>query len=112
MKLARTKNTNKKYDSYFNRWSKWSTQFSEIQVLPAKSIHVALFLVSLIQQEESLSIIESCVYAIKRFHGISSFEDPCATALCRNILEAAKITCERKKRRKEPFKVCNLKDIY
>ena len=53
--VSRAPNTVKKYRGYFNQCFRWCEKFTEVQNLPAKEIHVALFLVSLIQ----ICILES-----------------------------------------------------
>ena len=100
-----------KYTGYFNQWSRWCEKFTEVQNLPAKEIHVALFLVSLIQTNTTYDVIESHVYAIKWYHRIASFKDPC-NVLCNNILEAAKRTCSRSVTKKQPLSVENIRRIF
>ena len=102
----------KKYETYFNRWSKWCSGFEEVVVFPARDIHVVLFIVSLIQSRESYSVIESCFYAIKHAHKIGNLDDPTSSSLTRYALEAAKRTCSRPVRKKEPITPDHIKRIH
>ncbi len=44
LKKSRAENTNKKYESAFRKWEKWSKKFDEIKTFPIKKIHVVLYL--------------------------------------------------------------------
>jgi len=112
LERSRAESTLKKYECYFKRWSTWCDIFKEIDDFPAQSIYVALFLTSLVQQNESFSVIESVFYAIKHFHVVASVPDPTSSNLTRYILEAAKRICDRPTRKKEPLTFANLMDIY
>ena len=109
---SRSKNTQDRYKSGFNKWLTWSEKFSEISSLPAKPIHVALFLTKLLQSNESLSVIESSFYAIKHFHKIACLDDPTSSDLCKNMLEAAKRTAKNVIKKKEPISSLHLHLIY
>ena len=74
----------------FKKWHSWTESFSEVKSLPTKDLHVALYLVNLIQNGESLAVIKNTFYAIKFFHNLGNWKDPCESSLCTNILEAVK----------------------
>ena len=43
LKHSKAKNTQVKYYRGFDRWRSWASQFTEVNVLPACSIYIALF---------------------------------------------------------------------
>ena len=109
---AREVNTNKKYECYFNKWSKWCEQFNEVNSLPANEDHVALFLASLIQDEKPITTIEAHFYSIEYFHKLALYENPCESKLCGRLMEAARRTCKNKSERKEPIEINHLLKVY
>ena len=109
---SRSKNAQDRYKSGFNKWFNWSEKFAEISSLPAKPIHVALFLTKLIRSNDSLCVIESAFYAIKHFHKIASLDDPTSSDLCKNRLEAAKRTTTKVTKEKESISSLHLGLIY
>ena len=71
---------------------------------PAQEIHVVLFLVSLIQSGQSLSVLESYYYAINWHHSFGKY-NPCQGNLCKATLEAAKRILKRTVVKKEPLTI-------
>ena len=60
-------------------------------------------MVSLIQNGETYDVIESCHYAIKHFHNIAGKRDPTDTKLNDYVLDTAKRTCRRQRKKKHPI---------
>jgi hypothetical protein len=87
---SKAKNTRKKYCRGFERWQNWARSFTEIVVLPASSVHVCLFIVSLIQHGVSCSILDEVRYGLKWVHEIAGYENPCNGPLVLSVFEAAK----------------------
>lgn len=87
---SKAKNTQKKYRRGFESWKKWASNFPEVTILPASYVYVCLFLLSLIQDGVSCSIIDEVHYGLKWFHKIAGYEDPCNAAIVLSTLEAAK----------------------
>jgi len=83
---SRADNTVKKYSTYYNKWSSWCLLY-HIPALPAKGEHVALFLTSLIQNNQSADVMEAVYYAIEYFHKINLCDSPYATASHAEIFE-------------------------
>ena len=111
MKASHAENTNKKYNCYFNKWKRWCEQFDEVKLLPADECHIALFLASLYQQEESADVIELCYYAIQFHHKLYLADDIFPSVLCQNIVKAAKRN-RKKKKKKEPITVNDLHKVF
>lgn len=109
---SRAKNTIDKYTCYFKQWEKWCEQFPEVKAIPANEYHVAIFMCSLIQNEQSAAVVESIFYAIKHFHKINLVNDPFETSLGECIVDAAKRTCTKRIQKKEPISVKHLKQVY
>ena len=101
---SRSDNTTKKYQCYFNKWSKWCDYFTEVSALPAQASHVILFMVSLVQSDESFTAIESVFYAIKHFHNLGGLPDPTTSVLASYVLDAAKRICHRKRKKKTTYR--------
>lgn len=101
-----------KYQCYYNKWSKWCLSFDEVQPLPAQSQHVLLFIVSLMQDGESFSVIESCFYSIKHFHKIADLPDPTDTNLIKYVLDAAKRSNRKQRGKKQPMTKENIVSIH
>ena len=112
LQKSRSDNTTKKYQCYFNKWSKWWDYFTEVSALPAQASHVILFMVSLVQSDESFAAIESVFYAIKHFHNLGGLPDPTTSVLASYVLDAAKRICHRKRKKKQPIVIEHIRKIY
>ena len=91
--------TNKKYDSYFSKFKSWCRQFN-LEYLPAKASTVTIYLTRLIQAGCSVSVLNSNFYAVKWYHDMHLFNDPCSNKLVNNVLEGAKECCQSLLKRK------------
>ena len=107
----REKSAIKKYQSYFNSWQEWSLSVS-MQALPAKQFHVALYILSLIQQDSSFPVIESSFYVISFYHLLLNLESSCKSPVVKNMLQAAKRVKHHKTRKKKAITVEKIKKIY
>lgn len=86
---SRCESTNKKYFGAFCRWE----QFIKSEggaALPGEPIHVALYLTKLIDQKQSVSVIQSALYSIKWAHKIRGLQDPTDNHFVSTLLESAK----------------------
>ena len=108
---SRADNTVKKYNTYYNKWSSWCLLY-RISALPAKGEHVALFLTSLIQNNQSADVIEAVYYTIEYFHKINLCDTPYETSLCEMILEASRKLLKARKKKKEPLTADHFRSIY
>jgi hypothetical protein len=89
---AWSSNTNKVYQSSFKKWATWADAFPEISALPARPIHVCLYLVALGQQQVSVATLNSVLAAIAWAHRIAGMESPSEN-------KTVKITMEGLRRR-------------
>ena len=111
LEASRSVNTNKKYSCYFEKFEKWCSMFPEVKAYPSQESHVVLYLVSLIQSGQSLSVIESSFYSIKHYNVFCKV-NPCDSKLCKMLLEAAKRLCKNSLTKKNPITVEMLNKIY
>ena len=67
---CKSSNTMKSFYRVFMRWKSWATSnvFHQIGRLPAKAIHVALYLACLVQQSVSPSPVVHVFYGIRWAH--------------------------------------------
>lgn len=65
IKHSKARNTQVKYYRGFDRWRSWASKFTEITVLPAWSIYIALFVFKLIQDNVSCHIVDEVYYGVK-----------------------------------------------
>jgi len=89
---CKSSNTVTNYYYGFLRWQKWalSNGISSEFILPAKTIHVALYLACLVQQSSSTSPINQAFNSIRWAHNIASRSSPTYSDLVNNILEGEK----------------------
>ena len=95
--------TTKKYCGAFLRWKKWALDKHEVQVFPAKPIHVALYLNFLIQKAKSSAPVVEAVNALSWVHQLSTVEDPTEHSLVRQVLAASKRILAHHTAKKEPI---------
>ena len=86
IKHSKAKNTQVKYYHGFDRWRSWASKFTEVNVLSACSIYIALFVIKSIQDNLSCHIIDEVHYGIKWVHEISGYENPCNSSIVISIL--------------------------
>ncbi|KAK3107307.1 hypothetical protein FSP39_011571 [Pinctada imbricata] len=100
---CRSTSTVKGYYSSFMRWKKWAIQNSIQECLPARSLHVAIYLSCLVQQSKSPSPVIQAFYGIKWAHSVISVKSPTDSDLVKNVLEGAKRRLSHSVQKKEPI---------
>lgn len=95
--------TVKKYSGAYGRWKKWSTSHNEVHTLPAKPVHVALYLTYLAQSAKTPSPLEEAVNALSWVHKMATVEDVPAHPLVVQALAGAKRILAHKTKKKEPL---------
>lgn len=102
---SKSNNTVQNYYYGFLRWKKWalSNGISSEFILPAKPIHVAIYLACLVQQNRTPSPINQAFYSIRWAHKIISVISPTDSDLVKNILEGAKRRLSVPIKKKEPI---------
>lgn len=82
--------TIKKYSGAFGRWKKWAASRQEIPTLPAKPIHVALYLSYLAQSARTAAPLEEAVNALSWVHRMATVEDIMDHPIVVQVLAVAK----------------------
>ena len=113
---ARAPSTVLKYKSGWLRWREWARSKFGVPVIPAKPLHIALFISELAKRSSENNIgvspIESTVYAIKWGHAMAGIEAcPVSHPLVKFALEGAKRRLARPVQPKEPLSVSTVQAI-
>ena len=108
---SREPSTIKKYECYFRSWEIWSSSVY-IKTLPAEPVSIALYILHLIQYDQSFPVIESSFYAINFYHSMFNLDNPCKSPVVKNMLEAAKRIKHHKIRKKKAISVEQIRQIY
>ncbi|CAH3044907.1 unnamed protein product, partial [Porites lobata] len=108
---AKAPSTVLKYKSGWLRWREWALSKIGVPVIPAKPLHIALFISELAKRSSEnnigVSSIESAVYAIKWGHAMAGFE-ACPVS---HPLKAPKRRLARPVQPKEPLSVSTVQAI-
>jgi integrase len=95
--------TIKKYSGAFGRWKKWAASRREVTSLPAKPIHVALYLSYLAQSARTAAPLEEAVNALSWVHRMATVEDITDHPIVVQVLAGAKRLLAHKTTKKEPI---------
>lgn len=85
---SKSSSTTKKYQSYFNKFKIFMSEHNK-SYLPASDMNVALFVVHLLNNNSSHSVITSCVYGIKWMHNLFGYKDPTVTSHIKDLLSTS-----------------------
>lgn len=108
--LSKSESTNKAYTHSFQRWTTFlrSHGYSE---LPAKRVHVALYIIHLLDNGASYASVHSTINSIKWMHSICGLDDPTENSYVKSLQDSAKRLSAKPVRRKDPvdticYRVC------
>lgn len=99
--LSKSEITNKTYTQYFQRWAKFIKDHGYSEV-PAKSVHVALYLTHFLDCGASYSTVNSTIYSIKWIHNLCGLDDPTDNLFVKSLQDSAKKLSAKPVRRKDP----------
>ena len=88
--VSRAPSTLKGYHAHFQKWKAWAARFPEVIFFPALELHVALYLISLIQSGYSFTTISLAYYSISFFHKSCAVPNPCDSSFVKAVLEGCK----------------------
>ena len=99
-----------KYKSGWLRWRAWASSKIGVPVIPAKPLHIALFISELasicVANSTGVSSVEAVVYGIKWAHSMTGLDIcPVSHPLVKSSLEGAKRKLARPVQPKEPLSV-------
>jgi len=86
---SKSSSTTLKYRSYFNKFKVFMSEYKK-SYLPASDMNVALFIVHLLNNNCSHSVITSCVYGIKWMHNLFGYKDPTLNVHLKDLLSTSK----------------------
>lgn len=108
--LSKNESTNKAYTHSFQRWTTFirSHGYSE---LPAKPVHVALYITHFLDNGAAYASLNSTIYSIKWMHSICGLDDPRDNSYVKSHQDSAKRLSAKPVRRKDPvdticYRVC------
>ena len=93
---SRAANTIKSYTVGYRKWEDWTKRY-DATPLPGNPVTVALYLLSLLQSEHTLAVIENSFYGIKFIHKTLLKDDPTEYLLVKEMLEVAKRKTSQKR---------------
>ena len=105
LEALREKSTIKAYNSAFRSFKLWVQGFIELLYLPASSKSVSLYVLALIQQGKSYSVVKLAICAISWFHRMSDLVDVTKTNMVQIVVEGAKRLVSDVIIKKEPMTV-------
>ena len=109
---ARAPATTNMYHRAFRKWMDFALSKLNISFLPAKPVHVAIYLQHVLESTNSSSSVDTTFYAIKWAHEIVGVASPTDNRVVSRVREAAKrILGAGRPNRKEPLSVEVLKEI-
>jgi site-specific recombinase XerD len=111
IKCARADNTNIQYMAAFKRWKVWASYYKEINVFPANSKHVLLYLAHLAKEGTSTSVINLAVSSIAWAHTTKGLVSPTEDILLKEAITGLRRKCCKVKMAKEPLSLVNLESI-
>lgn len=98
----RAQGTVNTYISAYRLWKRWASAHG-VCPIPADGMALALYIVSLIQQQRSVSSINSAVYGIDWVHRKNGHGRPSEYSVVKQVTEAARRILAKPKSRKEPL---------
>ncbi len=93
--------SSKNYCYGFLRWKKWAGNYEEVSVLPAKPFYVALYLLRVLQDARSASVVDLAAYSINWAHRMAGIQSPTSEQCVKVVLECAKRRLSGKKVKKD-----------
>ena len=105
---SKADSTLSKYQSGWSRWREWALSKRGVPVIPARPLHIALFLTELCQSAEAkglgCSSLVAAIYSIRWAHETAGIQDcPTNNPIVKSSLEGAKRRLSRPVQPKQPL---------
>ena len=101
---SRASGTTDAYRRAFQRWKSFASSKDEMQVFPARTEHVALYLQHVLDTTNSHSAVDSAIYGIQWAHNLAGIPSPTDGPIIHSISRAAKkLIGTRSVNKKEPI---------
>lgn len=108
---SRAASTSSLYLRRYRKWADWCSSYAEISPIPAKELHVALYLKHLSTTAVGSSVIEQAFYAISWAHDIAGVCNPCKSTFVIHVKESAVRQLKKPINKKEPITPSHLKKL-
>jgi hypothetical protein len=113
-KAVRSENTIRKYQLYFLKFRQFMIDNNKCS-LPASSMLVTIFVVHLLENNCSYSIVCSYAYSIKCIHNLYGYSDPTDSVHVKDLLSSSKRNVNKPRFKKDivtPFHIKSLFELY
>jgi integrase len=105
---ARAPTTNRSYGYAYKKWKDWADNFDEVVALPAKPVHIILYLMVLGKNAKTFSAINLAVSAIAWAHKLAGRQSPTEDILVLEAIKGLKRQLGKPSLPKEPFTIQNI----
>ncbi|XP_056016259.1 uncharacterized protein LOC125658242 [Ostrea edulis] len=102
LRKGKSDNSNRKYDTYFQKFKGWCSAH-DVSYLPAAVSTVAVFLSGLVQQSVSESVLSTYFYSIKWYHDCNMCSNPCDQKILHMLMEGGKRILSKPIQKKDPI---------
>lgn len=103
----RAANTISTHVNAYKLWKRWASAHG-LCPIPADGTALALYVVSLIQQQRSVSAVNSAIYGIDWVHKKNGFELPSDHSVVKQVIDAARRLLAKPTTRKNPLTVAQV----
>ena len=86
----------------YKSWKSWASR-QDTAFLPTDCVVFALYVLSLIQQAQSVSLVNFAVYSVSWVHKKSGYQEPSEYPIVKQVVDAARQILARPAERKEPL---------
>lgn len=107
---SRADSTVQKYLGTFKRWKAWATQHG-MKAMPAKEVHVALYLQHLGDSSQSKAAVEGACNALAWIHSTAGLPSPTLSPFVKATLEGMQRILAKPTVKKEPVTAAMLEDM-
>ena len=90
LKNIRRPNTLIAYSSAYRRFEEWTADYQELPSFPTNEYAVTLYVMNLIQQEKTLSVVQQYIAATNWIHELGGYKTPTENSIVKAVLESAK----------------------
>ena len=99
---ARESSTVRGYNKHFDNWTAWCTRLG-LKHLPGSSVHIALYLLHVLQTSASWRVVSAAFYGIRWVHYLTGASKPFRSTVPRLVVDAARRLLPTRVLRKRPI---------
>ena len=109
---SRRPNTMNAYAAAYKRYEEWAKTLEEISVFPTDEYSATLYIITMSQENMSISTINQFVASMRWIHKLGGFDDPGDSHLIKTILEGIKRTKGGNVTHKKPVTKCMIRLLH